>query len=166
MPGVTRTAQKRARHGGFVPLRQETSRHWRGDWVAAQARASTGCVSSGSRRRVRGRPCRAAAGRLEHWRAEQHLQVGRDAQGIRQLGAMQCATQCGVVAELGVPNHRGDVNRAARTCRHSVTAMCHFGSKRPRRNTGPRPLRRRQPFSGTYNSLPAATHVRPSTAQP
>jgi hypothetical protein len=38
--GVTRHAQKRAFHGRFVPLRQETVRHARVDASAASARTA------------------------------------------------------------------------------------------------------------------------------
>ena len=107
--GVTRTAQKRARHGRFVPLRHDTSRHWRGVWVAAHARASTVCVSGGKRRRVRGRPfARQRRRRFERGRSQEHLEIGRDAQGVGQLGAMQRAAQRGVVAELGIADHGRD----------------------------------------------------------
>ena len=102
--GVTRTAQKRARHGRFVPLRHETSRHWRGVWVAAQARASTVCVSggntpAGARTSFAGQRRR----RLEGGRPQEHLEIGRDAQRVGQLGPMQ---RCGAAWRCRRTRHR------------------------------------------------------------
>ena len=130
--GVTRTAQKRARHGGFVPLRHVMRRHCGGS-LRRGPHARLDGQRVGRQLRARARPAgraAGAAGALQHGCAEKHLHIGRDAQRIRQLRAMQRAPQRGVVAELGVGDDRRDRQPLARTCRSSVSARRHFSWKR------------------------------------
>ena len=102
--GVTRVAQKRARQAGCVPLRHDTTRHARAGCVAAQARASMAGTSGASvGPRCAGARCpRCGAARRGRACRRKTLSVGRDAQGVRQLRAMQGAPQRRALAELRI----------------------------------------------------------------
>jgi hypothetical protein len=153
---VTRIAQKRVRHGGFAPLRHETSRHWRDDCAAAQLRASIGCVAAGRRRCVRGRPvpvdgtggCRTGVPSNTFTSAETPKAYGSCARcNVRRNVALSPNSASPTTAVIS--------NCAARTCRHSVKASCHFGAKV---TSGGMRARVRcagvSHVSGTYNCAP------------
>ena len=145
-------------------MRHETSRHWRGVCVAAQARASMVCVSGGNCRRVRGRPLPSQRGRrLERRRAEKHLQIGRHAQGVRQLGAMQGAAQRGVVAELGIADHgrEREPRRAHLAQQRQGQPPLRLRTRTVRGNLRPRPLARRQPLFGQIQRRAQQPRPRP-----
>ena len=120
--GVTRTAAKRAAQGRLVPLRQVTRRHARarqrqrqgahGDRTACRARAPA-AIAAG--------PCAHSAGHGRR-RAGKHREMPRDPDGIRQAPAVQRSPEGGDVAELGVGEHGGDLQPAARARRINVSA--------------------------------------------
>jgi hypothetical protein len=122
-------------------LRHETSRHRRGVCRAAQTRASTVWMSG---------------------RAQEDFQIGRDPQGIRQLGAMQRAAQCGVVAELGIADHRREREpRGADLAQQGQSQLPFRRESHRRRNLGLRARSRRQPFLGQIQGRPQQPRSRP-----
>ena len=159
--GVTRTAQKRARHGAWVPLRHETSRHRRGACVAAQARASMVCVSGGNRRRVRGRPLPVSgAGASSTGVPRNTLRSDETPTAYGSLARCNTRRSVALSPNSASPTTAVTVNPAERTWRNSVNANCHFGS-----NTTVAGIRARARWrgvshsSGRYNVAPSS-HAR------
>ena len=122
-PGVTRSARKRARHGRLVPLRHvitpPRARGLRGRERDGRHRRNARCQDA---TRPRTAEPDQGIGRDERGRAQKDLQVRRDPQRIRQLGAMQRAAQRGVVAELGIAQDGG----------HGDPAGAHLPQQRQR----------------------------------
>jgi hypothetical protein len=122
------------------------------------------------RRRV-GRQLRAGARppgawrrarRLQHGRAEKDLHIGRDAQRVRQLRAMERPPKYGVVAELGI----GDDGGHGQTTRAHLLQQRHgqaplFLEPNGGRNPGALALRRCQPLFGQIQAR--ANHPRAHT---
>ncbi len=127
--GVTRTAQKRARHGAFVPLRHDTRRHAPGGWAAPHARASTVAVSAARLGRVRGRP-RPPGGGAACRRGVPRKTLRSDDTPSAYGSRARCSVRRSVALSpnSASPTTAVTVIRAARTWRSKVSASCHLGT--------------------------------------
>ena len=127
-----------------------------------------GCLGRQGRARPGPTPTNPGRRRLQGGRTQEHRAVGRHAQCIRQPGAVQRASQRGVVAKLGVADDRGDRDPARRALGGAGSAPTAIWARRSRSPesapafAGRASAKRR----ADTNAHPAATPESRSTGRP